>query len=105
MHAQVDDDLVEWNYGQYEGRRTADIHAERPEWQLFRDGCPGGESPDLVAARADCVISRVRSAPSGRAAFFQRPFPARARGPLVRAWTRGWKLPSAEHGESEYAGL
>jgi broad specificity phosphatase PhoE len=59
--AEVDRDLLEWNYGQYEGRRTADIHAERPEWQLFRDGCPGGESPDLVAARADCVLSRVRA--------------------------------------------
>jgi broad specificity phosphatase PhoE len=59
--AEVDRDLLEWNYGQYEGRRTAEIHAERPEWQLFRDGCPGGESPDLVAARADCVLSRVRA--------------------------------------------
>jgi histidine phosphatase superfamily protein (branch 1) len=43
--AKVDNDLVEWNYGTYEGRRTAEIHAERPDWQLFRDGCPGGESP------------------------------------------------------------
>ena len=59
--AEVDRDLLEWNYGQYEGRRTAEILAERPEWQLFRDGCPGGESPDLVAARADCVLSRVRA--------------------------------------------
>ena len=59
--AEVDRDLLEWNYGQYEGRRTAEIHAERPEWQLFRDGCPGGESPDQVGARADCVLSRVRA--------------------------------------------
>jgi broad specificity phosphatase PhoE len=59
--AEVDRDLLEWNYGQYEGRRTAEIHAERPEWNLFRDGCPGGESPDLVAARADRVLSRVRA--------------------------------------------
>src|SRR5262245_55424426 len=43
--AQVERDLLEWNYGEYEGRRSADIHAERPEWQLFRDGCPGGETP------------------------------------------------------------
>lgn len=49
------------DYGQYEGRPTADIHAERPEWQLFRDGCPGGESPDLVAARADYMLSRIRA--------------------------------------------
>ncbi|HTV55246.1 MAG TPA: histidine phosphatase family protein [Terriglobia bacterium] len=59
--AEVDPDLVEWNYGQYEGRRTAEIHAERPDWQLFRDGCPGGESPDQVGARADRVLSRVRA--------------------------------------------
>ena len=58
--AEIDRDLVEWNYGQYEGRRTADIVAERPGWQLFRDGCPGGETPSQVAARADRVISRVR---------------------------------------------
>lgn len=57
--AEVDCDLVEWNYGEYEGRRTAEIHTERPDWQLFRDGCPGGESPDQVAARADRVVSRV----------------------------------------------
>ena len=59
--AEVDRDLLEWNYGQYEGRRTAEIHAERPDWQLFRNGCPGGESPDLVAARADRVLCRVRA--------------------------------------------
>jgi hypothetical protein len=103
--AEVDRDLLEWNYGQYEGRRTAEIHAERPEWQLFRDGCPGGESPDLVAARADCVLSRVRALRTDVLPFFQRPFPARARGPLDRAWTRGWKLPPAEHCKSECAGL
>ena len=59
--AEVDPDLVEWNYGQYEGRRTAEIQAERPGWQLFRDGCPGGESPAEIGARADRVISRVRA--------------------------------------------
>jgi probable phosphoglycerate mutase len=59
--AQVDPDLVEWNYGQYEGRRTAEILLERPDWQLFRDGCPGGESPDQIGARADRVVQRVRA--------------------------------------------
>jgi probable phosphoglycerate mutase len=60
--AQVDRDLVEWNYGAYEGRRTAEILSERPGWRLFRDGCPGGESPDDVGARADRVIARARAA-------------------------------------------
>jgi len=59
--AEIDPDLVEWDYGQYEGRRTAEIHAERPDWQLFRDGCPGGESPDQIGARADRVVGRVRA--------------------------------------------
>ena len=59
--AEVDNDLVEWNYGIYEGRRTAEILAERPGWQLFRDGCPGGESPAQVAARAENVLNRVRA--------------------------------------------
>ena len=98
--AEVDRDLLEWNYGQYEGRRTAEIHAERPDWQLFRDGCPGGESPDQVGARADCVLSRVR--PSERmSCFFRRPFPAGARRPLAGARTGGRKIPPAEHREPE----
>jgi probable phosphoglycerate mutase len=59
--AQIDPDLVEWNYGEYEGRLTVDILKERPGWQLFRDGCPGGEMPPQVAARADRVVSRVRA--------------------------------------------
>lgn len=59
--AEVDPDLVEWNYGDYEGVRTAEIHAVRPGWQLFRDGCPNGESPQDVGARADRAISRVRA--------------------------------------------
>jgi probable phosphoglycerate mutase len=58
--AEVDRDLLEWDYGKYEGVRTAEIHTERPDWQLFRDGCPGGESPDQVGARADRVMGRVR---------------------------------------------
>jgi len=58
--AEVDRDLVEWNYGQYEGLRTTEIRAQRPNWQLFRDGCPGGELPDQVGTRADHVVSRVR---------------------------------------------
>ena len=59
--AEVDRDLLEWDYGDYEGRRTKEIHEERPDWQLFRDGCPGGESPAQVGARADRIVSRVRA--------------------------------------------
>jgi probable phosphoglycerate mutase len=59
--AKVDRDLVEWNYGDYEGLRTAEIHAKRPDWELFRDGCPNGELPEQVGARADRVVSCVRA--------------------------------------------
>jgi broad specificity phosphatase PhoE len=58
--AVVDPDLVEWNYGEYEGKTSAEIHRVRPDWQLFRDGCPGGESLSGVGARADRVIQRIR---------------------------------------------
>lgn len=59
--AEADPNLVEWNYGQYEGLRSVEIQAQRADWQLFRDGCPGGESPAQVAARADAVLARVRA--------------------------------------------
>jgi probable phosphoglycerate mutase len=59
--AELDPDLVEWNYGEYEGLTTAQIHATRPGWNLFRDGCPGGESTDEVGARAARVIARLRA--------------------------------------------
>jgi broad specificity phosphatase PhoE len=59
--AAVDRDLLEWDYGKYEGRKTVDIHKEQPGWFLFRDGCPGGESPEQVGARADRVVNRIRS--------------------------------------------
>ena len=59
--AEVDRDLLEWHYGDYEGRTSAEILAQRPDWQLFRDGCPNGESPDQVGARADRVVRRVRA--------------------------------------------
>src|SRR5262249_44732482 len=58
--AEVEPDLREWNYGAYEGRTTAAIHAERADWDLFRDGCPGGESPDQIGARHGRVVRRRR---------------------------------------------
>jgi probable phosphoglycerate mutase len=59
--ADVDPDLLEWDYGQYEGLVRAQILAKRPDWQLFRDGCPDGESPEQIGARADRVVTRVRA--------------------------------------------
>ena len=59
--AEADLDLMEWDYGTYEGRRTVDIRAERPGWRLFEDGCPGGETLQDLATRADRVIARVRA--------------------------------------------
>jgi broad specificity phosphatase PhoE len=59
--AEVDRDLMEWNYGDYEGVRTVEIRVKRPDWHLFRDGCPNGESPEQIGARADCVVSRMRA--------------------------------------------
>ena len=60
--AETIPDLVEWDYGDYEGRTSAEIAAARPGWRLFRDGCPGGESPAEVGARADRLVERLRAA-------------------------------------------
>ena len=68
-HAEIDADLVEWDYGEYEGLTTAAIRERRPGWELFRDGCPGGESAADVGVRADRVIAKLR-ARSGDAAIF-----------------------------------
>src|SRR5499427_4785191 len=79
--AEIEPDLREWNYGAYEGRTSAEIHAGRPDWQLFRDGCPEGESPAQIGARADRVVARVRSIPGDTLLFssghFLRVFAAR----------------------------
>jgi len=79
--AEVDPDLIEWNYGDYEGLRTAEIQANRPCWQLFRDGCPNGESPEQIGARADRVVRRVRAVQGNVLIFssghFLRVFAAR----------------------------
>src|SRR4051812_45769970 len=79
--AEVLQDLVEWNYGDYEGRRTAEIQAERPDWRLFRDGCPNGETAEQVGRRADRVIARLRDVEQNVLLFssghFLRVFAAR----------------------------
>jgi broad specificity phosphatase PhoE len=79
---EIDRDLLEWNYGEYEGRRTGEIHAERPDWQLFRDGCPGGESPQQVGARADRAVKRVREI-KGNVLIFSS-------GHILRVLTARW---------------
>jgi len=67
--AVLEPDLREWNYGEYEGLTRKEIHAKAPGWMIFRDGCPGGETPAQVGARADRVIARVRAAPGDVALF------------------------------------
>jgi probable phosphoglycerate mutase len=59
--AQYEDDLKEWNYGDYEGLTPQQIRAAQPDWLIFHDGCPGGESPAQVGARVDRVITRIRA--------------------------------------------
>jgi len=109
--AEIDRDLLEWNYGEYEGRRSIDIHKERPDWQLFRDGCPGGESPSEVGARADRAAKRVRAIDGDVLVFssghFLRVFAARWLG-LDPAFGRYFLLSTAsvsalgyEHNRSE----
>ena len=71
-HLELDADLVEWDYGEYEGRRTSEIQAERPGWKLFEDGCPGGETLEAIGARADRVIGRIRAQSGGVLVFAHR---------------------------------
>ena len=80
--AEPRDDLLEWDYGAYEGKKTVEIREERPGWTLWRDGVPGGETADEVGARADRVIGELRSL-DGDAAVF-------AHGHLLRVLTARW---------------
>jgi probable phosphoglycerate mutase len=80
--AEVDPDLVEWNYGEYEGITTAEILTKRPGWELFRDGCPGGESPAEIGARADRVVARLRAEPGNVLLF--------SSGHFLRVLTARW---------------
>jgi probable phosphoglycerate mutase len=65
----IEPDLAEWDYGDYESGCTADIRKKRPDWNIFRDGCPGGESPALISGRADRLIARLRTM-DGKVALF-----------------------------------
>ena len=79
---QVREDLREWNYGDYEGITTKDIRAQNPGWDLFRDGCPGGEEVAQVCARADRIVAELRAA-GGDAAVF-------AHGHFLRVLAARW---------------
>ncbi len=76
------DELHEWDYGEYEGLTTPEIRAQRPDWDLWRDGCPGGESPSEIEARADRVLERVREV-AGDAVLF-------AHGHILRVLAARW---------------
>jgi probable phosphoglycerate mutase len=97
--ATVDADLVEWDYGEYEGTTSAEIRKKRPDWDLFRDGCPGGETPQQVGARADRVIVRIRAAGGDVLVFssghFIRVLAARWIGSDVPALGRKFMLTTA----------
>jgi len=80
--AAVDPDLAEWHYGSYEGLTPAEIHALAPGWMIFNDGCPGGESPEQVGARADRVIAKVKAV-HGHVALF-------AHGHIFRVFAARW---------------
>jgi broad specificity phosphatase PhoE len=80
--AEIDDDLREWDYGEYEGLTTPEIWETRPDWKLWRDGCPGGEAPAQVGERADRVLARLRAADGDALAF--------AHGHILRVLTARW---------------
>lgn len=90
--AVLDPDLVEWNYGDYEGLTPKQIHEKAPGWLIFRDGCPGGETSEQVGARADRVIARAR-ATSGDVALF-------AHGHVLRVLVARWLGLAAAAGQS-----
>lgn len=71
---EVEPDLVEWNYGDYEGKRSADIQVDRKGWNIYADGCPDGESTEQITARADLLIARIRSLQGNIALFSHGQF-------------------------------
>ena len=92
--AEVDHDLIEWDYGRFEGKLTRDILKARPGWELFRDGCPGGESPQDAAVRADRFITRVRAVEGDVLAF--------SSGHIIRMIAARWLGLSPGTGRSFY---
>lgn len=80
--AEIDRNLMEWNYGEYEGLTTKQIHKTSPNWMLFSDGCPGGESPEQIGARVDRVVARVRA--------IEGPVILFAHGHVLRVFAARW---------------
>jgi probable phosphoglycerate mutase len=80
--AQIEDGLREWDYGEYEGLTTPEIREQIPSWDLWRDGCPGGEMPEQIGARVDKVLARMRAADGDVLAF--------AHGHSLRVLTARW---------------
>jgi broad specificity phosphatase PhoE len=80
--AETSDDLLEWDYGDYEGVTTAQIREERPDWNLWRDGCPGGEEPGEVGARADRIVAQLQRLDGDGALF--------AHGHVLRVLAARW---------------
>jgi probable phosphoglycerate mutase len=72
--SEVEPDLAEWDYGEYEGQHTVDIRERRPDWDIFQDGCPGGETPAQVSARADRIIARLLAVDGNIALFSHGQF-------------------------------
>jgi broad specificity phosphatase PhoE len=90
-NAVVEPDLMEWHYGEYEGLTTEQIKSATPDWVIFRDGCPGGETPEQVGRRVDRVISRARAV-DGSVALF-------AHGHVLRVLAARWIGLPAEGGQ------
>ena len=100
-HAMIEPDLVEWNYGKYEGLTPKEIDRQAPGWLIFQDGCPGGETPEQVGARVDRVIARA-CVRGRRGAVRTRTSPARARGALARVARRRRATLPARYGHVEH---
>lgn len=74
--AEIEQDLAEWDYGDYEGKQSVDIRKDRPGWNVYRDGCPGGETPVQILGRADRLIQRLRGLGGNIALFSHGQFGA-----------------------------
>ncbi|WP_088348567.1 MULTISPECIES: histidine phosphatase family protein [Rhodomicrobium] len=90
--AEVEPDLAEWDYGDYEGKRTVDIRQQHPDWDVFRDGCPHGETPEQISARADRLIARLGSMTGNIALFSHGQF-----GPALAARWIGLPVAEGQH--------